>query len=91
MHKCDNPPCINPKHLRAGTQQENVKDRDNKKRGRWNVGEKHHKSKLTEKQVLKIRELHKNKKGGHRVLAKKFGVGRKAIFNIVKRIHWKHI
>lgn len=26
LHSCDNPPCCNPKHLRWGTQRDNVKD-----------------------------------------------------------------
>lgn len=34
MHLCDNPSCINPHHLKIGTQFENIKDRVKKGRCR---------------------------------------------------------
>ncbi len=35
MHTCDNPPCINPEHLRVGTCSDNVLDSARKGRHRW--------------------------------------------------------
>jgi len=60
LHSCDNPSCVNPNHLRIGTDLENAQDRVRRKRG-WNQhGENGPRAKLTKEQVLYIRKM-KNK------------------------------
>lgn len=57
MHLCDNPICVNPNHLKLGTQDDNMKDCKNKGRITKSTGENHGRSKLTETDVLEIRRL----------------------------------
>lgn len=54
MHRCDNPPCVNPDHLTVGTHADNVADCLLK--GRWPRGETHHHSKLSDAQWIQIQE-----------------------------------
>lgn len=91
LHKCDNKICVNPDHLFLGTQLENVKDRDNK--NRQAKGEEHGSAKLTESLVREIRNLYikGSKKAGVPALAKKFGMGKWAIYCIVNRKTWRHV
>jgi hypothetical protein len=54
LHSCDNPSCINPDHLRVGTHQENVAEREERNR-RDVKGEQIGTSKLTSREVLEIK------------------------------------
>lgn len=87
-HKCDNPPCCNPDHLFLGTLQDNKRDEVEKKRHAHGV--KNGNAKLTEADVLKIRELHRE---GWSLpeLARKFSVRNTTIHWVVSRGTWKHI
>lgn len=84
-HKCDNPSCINPEHLFLGTIQENKQDEVNK--GRQAKGETDGNHKLTEEQVLEIRNSNKIQKN----IAKRFGINRNTVYKITNRKLWKHI
>lgn len=87
LHTCDNPPCVNGKHLWAGTQLENVLDMECKKRGNHPRGEHHGRAKLTSRQVLSIRK--RSLKTARRHLAKEYGVSCSTINAIVNYETWK--
>lgn len=82
LHHCDNPACVNPYHLYAGTQKQNIHDKI--KRGRQNLpkGERHHNVKLTDQNVQEIRQLYAQ---GilQKTLAARFGVRQDHISRIV--------
>lgn len=84
LHKCDNPPCVNPSHLFLGTRQDNVDDREKKGRNKPRMFGKHEcnpNSKLTWDDVDYIRE-NKTKLGDGARLAKKFNVNHKTISDV---------
>lgn len=53
-HNCDNPGCVNPKHLKLGDQQDNMNDMYLRERQPKSKGEDNGFSTLTEKQVRNI-------------------------------------
>jgi len=84
-HICDNPICINPKHLLAGTHADNCRDRA--KKGRSAIGSKHGRSKLTEIQAKEIKDSTMN----NMALGRKYGVDKKVIYKIKNDLNWIHV
>lgn len=78
-HKCDNRVCVNPDHLFAGTNSENILDMHAK--GRGTKGEKHGKAKFNDEKVRQIRiELAAGR--GHKAIAAELGVTPACIWRI---------
>lgn len=87
-HKCDNPRCINPEHLELGSQLDNMKDavargRTSRRGGRYNA-------KLTDENVRWIKEVYKpgDQEYSQYALAKKLGVSRTTINNVLNGYAW---
>ncbi len=80
LHICDVPHCVNPNHLRIGSQKENNEDRSKK-------GRSYHK--LSESQICDIRKMYPE--FTYRQIAKIFNVTHRSIMEIIRKNHYKHI
>jgi hypothetical protein len=85
-HRCDTPACINPAHLFAATQLENIADRTRKGRSARHIGEKNGRAKLTMDQVRFIRSSAATAAS----IARELGVTKTLVCNIRKGLLWKH-
>lgn len=96
-HRCDNPPCVRPSHLFAGTPKDNIQDAIAKGRilatKPWLIrhGEDHGMARLTNDQVRQIRELHVAHPNRQGWIADQFGVQRTTVNMIVNRKTWRHV
>jgi hypothetical protein len=91
MHRCDNPSCENPAHLRLGTNKNNIDDRHAK--GRDAKGEGHGRALLTEDDVRAIRRRYKPgcSRNGIAALSREYGMSKGAIYHIVSGRNWKYV
>lgn len=89
-HKCDNPPCVNPKHLFLGTNEDNMKDMASKGRTGVKLGSNHPNHKLVEKDVPEIRKLLSQ---GFKIsaIAEIYGVSNCPISMIRRGKSWRHV
>ena len=86
LHKCDNPPCVNPNHLYVGTQNDNVQDRVDRDRSAF--GEDSGKTCLTNEQVFDIQRLYNTGNYTQRDLAARYGVSISCVGNIIDGKRW---
>lgn len=93
-HRCNNPSCVNPRHLYAGTYQNNIDDAIASGIKFGNPapkGEANYNAKLTEDAVAQIRCRYRprDRMNGTRALARQFGVSQMAVSKIVRGITWR--
>jgi hypothetical protein len=81
-HSCDNPACVNPDHLFLGTNLSNLQDAASK--GRM-VGHR----KLSEGDVVSIKQLYVSGEHTQSKLAGKFGVTQSQISRIILGLRWR--
>ncbi len=103
-HSCDCPRCVNPGHLFAGTHLVNMRDMFAKGRREHACGDRngartmperhargtrHPRHRLSEGQVLRIREL--DGRIAHAEIARHYNVSDGCVQGILKRRTWRHL
>lgn len=105
LHKCDNPPCVNPEHLFLGTRLVNNQDMDQKGRRKSASGALHGSKTMPERvargerngrarlSVPDVEEIRRRAANGETVasLAREKQVSEGAVRGIVKGRRWQHI
>lgn len=79
MHSCDNPRCVELRHLVPGTQADNMADKMSKGRHRWHNPPR----KLSEADVRLIRAEHSSGVSSQAQLARRYMVSRSHVSRIV--------
>lgn len=89
-HVCDNPTCVNPDHLWAGSHQDNMNDMKTKGRSPSSPGERNGRAKLTESTVVEIRTRHS---GGEsiRSLSRNYNVDKRTVSRLIRKLAWASV
>jgi hypothetical protein len=95
LHTCDNPQCVNPAHLYAGTPSDNVQDMLDRERYAKThasdmAGMKNPGATLSDDDVLTIR---RRREAGetYASIARDYGISTPHAYNLCARKRWTHI
>lgn len=88
-HTCDVPSCVRPEHLYLATHRENMRDAVRKGRfhGNAQCGEAHGNTRLTDAQVIEIRQSHEKTCD----IARRLGIHRSVVGDARRRKTFKHL
>ncbi len=86
-HSCDEPLCVNPAHLFAGTHSDNMRDMIRKGRAD-NSGQRNGRSKLTAEDVATIRRESTGRHGEASMFARRFGVTPATVSKVIRGDTW---
>ena len=87
MHACDNPLCINPEHLFAGTPESNLLDKLVK--GRQARGETNGNARLTQTKVNQIRAMRNKRLCTYQEIQNKFDISRATVWRVLSETNWR--
>lgn len=87
LHRCDNPPCVNPEHLFLGTHVDNMTDMVAKGRARGVPGH-HHGARFPIEVVREVRVLAAVGGLTQSQIGRRFGVSQMQVCNIIRGVCW---
>ena len=101
LHKCDNPSCVEEDHLWEGTHQDNMDDMKRKGRtvtglrnnltGKNRKGSSHPRTKLTEQDAIRIRELYSTGRYTQTEIGNRYGIAQTSVSQIISGRNWSHV
>ena len=87
-HHCDNPSCVNPRHLFLGTDASNKADSVRKKRHTF--GDRHGRIKILDGDIAEVKRMYAEGLS-QKAIASQLGVGQTTIHNILSGVGRRHL
>ena len=93
LHSCDEPRCVNERHLSVGTHQQNLDQMKARNRhpGPRMKGKEHPLAKISEETVLEMRRRYSGGRGQLTALSREFGMSKSQTSRILRGTSWGHL